>query len=382
MKQFLPTSLKNNRITLVLVCLYCFINMDAVAQNTSYYLYVGTYTKAAGEGISVYEFNSKTGDFKLLSIASGFTNPSFLSISPDHRFLYSLGGSKGDSVRAFAIEQSSHTLRFLNAQSLGISYGAAHLQTDETGKWLLTGNYGSGSITVFPLLADGSIAEASQTIQLQGKSIDPQRQDKPHVHAVQFSPGNKYVFVPDLGTDKIMTYMFNAATGLLSPAATPFTSVTPGSGPRHFTFHPNGKFVYVIQEMAATTTAFTYKDGVLKPFQTVENLPADYKGRKWSADIHISPDGKFLYGSNRAHESLVIFRIHQKTGRLTLVGHQPVYGKTPRNFVIDPSGNFILVANQESGNVTVFKRNKRTDKLTYLKTEIKIPQAVCLKFSE
>ncbi len=363
-----------------LIVLLCTISLLISAQN--YYLYIGTYTRAPGEGIYIYEFNSKTGDLTPVSIAKGFTNPSFLSISNDHRFLYVLGGTKGDSVRAFGIEHPSHTLRFLNGQSLLPGSGAAHLQVDKTGKWLITGNYGSGGITVLPVLKDGSIGAAVQNIQLTGKSIDPGRQEKPHVHSINISADNKYVFVPDLGTDKIMTYILNQQTGQLIAAKQPFTSVTAGSGPRHFTFHPNGKFAYVIQEMYSTITAFNYKKGTLTAFQTVQTLPADYTGRKWSADIHISPDGKFLYGSNRAHESLVIFRINQKKGGLTLVGHESVRGKTPRNFVIDPTGNFILVANQDSNNITVFKRDKQTGKLTYTVKEISVPQAVCLKFIE
>lgn len=368
------------RISSAFIVLFCFSCLFASAQD--YYLYIGTYTRAASEGIYIYRFNGKTGDLSPVSIAKGFSNPSFLSISTDHRFLYALGGMKGDSVRAFAIEQPSHHLRFLNAQSIAPGYGAAHLQVDETGKWLITGNYGSGGITVLLVLPNGTIGTAVQNIQLQGKSIDSLRQTQPHVHSVNFSPDNKYVFVPDLGTDKIMTYTLNQQTGQLAAAEYPYTSVTAGSGPRHFTFHPNGKFAYVIQEMYATITAFTYKKGRLTAFQTVQTLPAAYTGRKWSADIHISPDGKFLYGSNRAHESLAIFRINEKNGRLTFVAHEPVRGKTPRNFVIDPTGNFILVANQDSNNITVFKRDQQTGRLTYTGKEISVSQAVCLKFIE
>ncbi len=372
------TKISTYRISSVLLVLFCMSGLFTSAQ--TFYLYIGTYTRGTSEGIYIYRFNSKTGDLTPVSVAKDFTNPSFLSISSDHRFLYALGGTKGDSVRAFAIDQSSHHLRFLNAQSIAPGYGAAHLQVDVTGKWLITGNYGSGGITVLPVLKDGSIAAAIQNIQLQGKSIDSIRQTQPHVHSINLSPDNKYVFVPDLGTDKIMIYTLNQQTGELDAAKQPYAPVTPGSGPRHFTFHPNGKVAYVIQEMYSTITAFRYKKGTLTAFQTVQTLPADYTGRKWSSDIHISPDGKFLYGSNRAHESLVIFRINQKNGSLTLAGHESVRGKTPRNFVIDPTGNFILVANQDSNNITVFKRDKQTGRLTYTGKEISVSQAVCLQF--
>ena len=227
-------------ISSALIVLFCFMSLFTSAQ--TWYLYIGTYTRATSEGIYIYQFNSKTGDLTPVTIAKGFTNPSFLSISADHRILYALGGMKGDSVRAFAIEQPSHHLRFLNAQSIAPSSGAAHLQVDHTGKWLITGNYGSGGITVLPVLKDGLLGAPVQNIQLEGKSIDPERQDKPHVHSINLSPDNKYVFVPDLGTDKIMTYTLNQHTGQLVAADHSFTTVTAGSGPRHFTFHPNGKF--------------------------------------------------------------------------------------------------------------------------------------------
>jgi 6-phosphogluconolactonase len=356
------------------------MSMLAFGQNSTYYLYIGTYTRKTSEGIYVYKFNSTTGDLTLASIAKDLINPSFLSISSDHRFLYSLGGSKGDSVNAFSIEKSSHQLTLLNSQSLAGSSGACYLEVDKTGRWLIVGNYGSGSVTVLPVQPNGMLGAVSQTIQHEGSSVDPERQQKPYVHSINIAPNNTDVFVPDLGTDKIMTYMLHPETGQLTLAPIPFTTVTSGSGPRHFTFHPNGKFAYVINEMGATITGFNYKVGVLESFQTVKSLPDDYTGRKWTADIHISPDGKFLYGSNRAHESLVIFRIDQNTGSLTLVGYEGVHGKTPRNFVIDPTGNFLLVANQDSDNITVFKRNLETGELTFISKEITISQPVCLKF--
>jgi 6-phosphogluconolactonase len=363
---------------LSVVGLICLINTFSFGQNNTYYLYIGTYTQSTSEGIYIYQFNSTTGDFKPVGITK-VTNPCFLAISPDQRFLFSLAGKERDSVRAYSIEQTSHQLKFLNAQSLSGSLGACHLAVDKTGRWLIVGNYLSGSISVFPIQSDGMLDTVRQTIKHEGKGIDSVRQQSPHVHSINIAPNNRDVFVPDLGTDKIMTYNLNTETGQLTRAQVPFTSVQPGSGPRHFVFHPNGKFAYVIQEMSATITGFNYREGTLKSFQTVENLPADYSGRKWAADIHISPDGKFLYGSNRSHESLAIFYINEKTGKLTFVGHESVHGKTPRNFIIDPTGNFILVANQDSDNITIFKRDKKTGKLIYIDKEIKVPQPVCLK---
>ncbi len=370
--------MKNIKKT-ALIGLLSFINVLVFAQNANYFLYVGTYTRKTSEGIYIYKFNTKTGDFTPLCIAKGIDNPSFLAISPDHRFLYSGGSKKGDSVHAFAIDKQTHFLTLLNTQSLGKAQGATHLELDKTGKWLFVANYGSGSISVLPIEAEGTLGELAQTIQLEGKSINVKRQDKAHVHSMNVSPDNKFVYAPDLGTDKIMTYRFDAQTGKLTEGIPPFTPTVAGAGPRHFTFHPNGKFVYSIQELDATIMGFNYKNGVLEPFQTIKTLPDDYTGLKWSADIHISPDGKFLYGSNRAHESLTIFKIDKKTGQLTLVGHQSVNGKTPRNFAIDPTGRFVLVANQDSDNITIFKRHKTTGKLTATGKEIKVSQPVCLK---
>lgn len=368
-------------IKAILIALLNLITIIIYAQKDNIYLYVGTYTSRTSEGIYVYQFNTKTGDCMPISTAKGISNPSFLSISTDNRFLYTLGGKKGDTVRAFAIEKQSHNLTFLNEQPLGGFFGSAHLAIDKTGKWLIVGNYLAGSINVLPVKSDGSLGEVTQTIQHEGKSVHPERQTKPYVHSINFSPNNKDVFVADLGLDKIMAYTLNAQTGQLTPSNPAFVATRPGSGPRHFTFHPNGKFTYVVNEIDATVTGFTYKNGVLEIIQTVNNLPEDYKGRKWAADIHISPDGKFLYASNRAeHESLSIFKIDKKTGKLTLVGHQSVNGKTPRNFAIDPTGNFVLVANQDSDNITIFKRDKKTGKLTATGKEMKVSMPVCLKF--
>ena len=369
-----------SKLTRHLTLITFFVVVCTLCHAQIYYLYIGTYTQKTSQGIYVYEFNTKSGDFKPVSITKGNTNPSFLAISTNERFLYSLAGKKGDSVKAYSIEKPSHYLRLLNAQSLGESSGACYLTVDQTGKWLIVANYGSGSVTELQLQPNGMLGNVSQTIKHEGKGIDPERQQKPYVHSINIAPNNKDVFVPDLGTDKIMTYSLDVETGKLAPGNIPYTSVAPGSGPRHFTFHPNGKFAYVINEMTASITGFRYKAGSLETIETVKNLPDSYTGRKWAADIHISPDGKFLYGSNRAHDSLVIFSIDQQSGKLTLVGIESTHGKTPRNFTIDPKGNFLLVANQDSDNITIFKRDKKTGKLTMMENEITISMPVCLKF--
>lgn len=353
------------------------LSISSMSQNTDFYLFVGTYTTKTSEGIYTYRFNTQTGEATPITVAKGIKNPSFQAISPDHRFLYSVTEMNGGAVSAFSIDKNSGNLTLLNTQSAG-GNGPCHVDVDKTGKWVLVGNYGGGSLSILPVQTDGSLGIATQTIQHEGNSINTKRQEKPHVHSINIAPNNRDIFVPDLGTDKIMTYTLDKKSGQLSAGNPPFWSATPGAGPRHFTFHPNGKWAYVIQELDATITGFDYKKGKLEAFQTVKTLPDDYIGLKWCADIHISPDGKFLYGSNRAHESLVIFSINPKTGQLTFVGHQDVLGKTPRNFMIDPTGKWVLVANQDSDNVVIFSRDLKTGKLTPTGQEIKISMPVCL----
>lgn len=371
----IPNSILRMWISLAL----CAVVSVTYGQSQDYYLMIGTYTRKTSEGIYVYRFNTLSGEFSPVSIAKNISNPGFLAISPDHQGVYSTGGRNGDSVYAFYFERMNGKLHLLYGQT-SEGTGAAHLEVDKTGKWLIVGNYASPSLSILPIQKNGLLDKAVQTIVHTGSSINPERQDKPHIHSINIAPNNKEVFVPDLGTDKIMTYRLDATAGTLSPGTTPFTAVAPGSGPRHFTFSPDGKFAYVIQEMESMITGFQYKNGALTAFQTINTLPPDYTGRKWSADIHISPDGKFLYGSNRGHESLVIFSIDKKTGSLKLVGHQSVHGKTPRNFAIDPTGNFILVANQDSDNITLFKRNKKTGLLSLIDKQIMVSMPVCLKF--
>ncbi len=365
------------KTTFFLLVIWGITYLPVFSQTTDCLLFVGTYTTSTSEGIYVYRFNTLTGEATPVSVAKGIKNPSFQAISPNKRLLYSVAEMNGGAVSAFAIDPKTGNLTLLNTQSAG-GNGPCHVATDKTGKWVLVGNYGGGSLSILPVQPDGSLGAATQTIQHQGKSVNAQRQEKPHVHSINFAPDNRHIFVPDLGTDKIMTYQLNAKSGQLVAGVPPFWSAAPGAGPRHFTFHPNGKWAYVIQELDATITGFDYKKGKITAFQTVKTLPSDYTGRQWCADIHISPDGQFLYGSNRVHESLVIFKIAPKTGQLTYVGHQDVLGKTPRNFMIDPTGKWVLVANQDSDNVVIFSRDTQTGNLTPTGREIKVAMPVCL----
>ncbi|MES2518027.1 MAG: lactonase family protein [Bacteroidota bacterium] len=374
------------RISIFLLVFLIFANIFIYAQKATkkplgseYHLLVGTYTSGKSEGIYVYKFNTVTGEFKAESIAKNLKNPSFLAVSPNEKYVYSAGEiDNNGAIYAFSFDKKSGSLTQLSTQTSNGNY-PCHVAVDKTGKWVIVGNYGAGSLTVLPVEANGGLGSPTQTIQHEGKGTNAERQEKAHVHSINIAPNNVDVFVPDLGIDKIMTYSLDAKTGKLSNGNPPFTKVKDGTGPRHFTIHPNGKFAYVIQELTSEVTVFDYQKGALNAIQSISTLPADYKGNNSCADIHISPDGKFLYGSNRFHDSIVIYSIDSKTGKLTYITNQSVMGQVPRNFMIDPTGNYVLVANQKTDNIVIFKRDTVKGTLTPTGKEIAVPTPVCLK---
>lgn len=345
-----------------------------------YFLFIGTYTTGKSEGIYVYKFNSSTGEATPLSIAKGVQNPSFLELSPSGNFLYAINAKQPGEVTSFAFDRSSGSLRFLNKQPSG-GDNPCYVSVNGTGKWVMAGNYSGGNFSALPVQPDGSLGPPAQVINHTGKSVNPNRQEKPHVHAVVFSPDQRFVYVPDLGTDKVMIYNFKANASLpLSDASQSFVKTKGGSGPRHITFHPERPFVYLVEELSGTVSVYRYKNGRLALLQNTSSHPEGYKGQRSSADIHVSPDGRFLYVSNRGEaNSIAIFMIEPSIGRLQLRGFQSTLGIQPRNFVIDPSGKYLLVANQESSNIVVFKRDVKTGLLQPVGKQIEIPNPVCLK---
>lgn len=361
-----------------------FANIHPPMQKTQF-LFVGTYTSGESKGIYVYKKDPATGQFHHVSTAEGLSNPSFLVVAPDQKHVYAVsesGKNRTGSVYAFSFDAASGRLTLLNQQD-GVGNGPCHINMDKAGKFAITGNYAGGSISVMPVRTDGTVSTASQTLVHNGSSIVASRQKAPHVHSINFSPDGKQVFVPDLGIDKIMVYDFNTAHAIapLRAAATPSVNVEPGGGPRHLTFSPNGQFAYVVHEISGKVTAFRYENGTLRPLQTISAAPADYTGSNFSsADIHVSPDGKHLYMSNRGDlNNISIFSIHPETGMLQLLGHQASGGQHPRNFMIDPSGNFLLAANQNGNNIVIFKRDAATGLLSPTGQEIQVPNPVCLK---
>ena len=366
----------------LLVSLLCLISM-AKAQTPSGHtlnLLVGTYSSPEkNPGIQVYSFNTETGEFKSKAEATAIKNPSYLAITQDRKHVYSVSEGNVGTISAFAFNAVTGQLTFLNTAPSG-SNGPCYVSVDDKNKFVFAGNYGGGSIAAIPINADGSLNSDIQNIQHEGKSIEP-NQDRPHVHAAVLSPDNKFLFVPDLGTDKVNIYQVDYTKQKpLSPANPAFASIATGGGPRHFTFHPNGKFAYVIHENTGEVTVFDYANGHLKEKQRVSMPAAGHTGNVHAADIHISPDGKFLYGSMRAEiNELGIYAIDKK-GMLTFVGRQSTMGKIPRNFAIDPTGNFLLVANQNTDDVVIFKRDKKTGLFTDTGKRISVGKPVCLKF--
>jgi 6-phosphogluconolactonase len=371
--------------TLLLLSIMMTFFSVAIGQksgNNNFYLLVGTYSnESKTNGIHVYSFNSGTGDYHEKSKIVDITNPSYLCISKDKKNVYSVSeGGAGKGISAFAFDMSSGKLNFLNSGSAG-GNGPCYISVDDKKQLVFTGNYGGGSLSATRLKADGSLSQEVQIIQHEGTGVNKSRQEKPHVHSVVLSPDNRFLFVPDLGTDKVNIYSVDAGKSKpLTPASPAFTSVSPGGGPRHFTFHPNGKYAYVILEMEAAIVGFDYKNGKLEQKQSITMLAPGFKGEVGAADIHVSPDGKFLYGSNRGEANDIVIYSIDKNGKLKYAGRQSEMVKTPRNFAIDPSGNFLLVANQDGNDIVIFKRDQQTGLLSATGKRIQVDKPVCLQF--
>jgi 6-phosphogluconolactonase len=351
-------------------------------------VYLGTYTGAKSQGIYVARLDAEKGVLTAPELAAEARNPSFLAIHPNHKFLYAVGevadfkGQKAGSISAFRIEPKSGKLSLLNHQSSG-GDGPCHLVVDRAGKYVLGANYGGGSVTAIAIKPDGSLGEVTAFVQHEGKSVNAQRQEKPHGHSINVDKGNDFAVAADLGLDKLLVYRLGN-NGTLAPNDPPFATLKPGSGPRHFAFHPKGDRAYVINEMACTVTAFDWdgKKGVLKETQTISTLPPGEEVKRGfsTAEVQVHPSGKFVYGSNRGHDSIVVYRIEE--GQLKYVENEPTQGKTPRNFGIDPSGKWLLAANQGSDSVVVFRIDGKTGALEPVGSRIESPAPVCVKFLE
>lgn len=349
-------------------------------------VYVGTYARGGGQGIYLCLLDRLTGSLEPLGVVAEVENPSYLAIDAGRRRLYAVNevleweGRPGGGVSAYTIERSSGHLSPLNQR---YSHGGApcYLTLDHRGRYLLAANYVGGNVVVFPLGDDGALAEPAAVVSHSGSSVDSARQEAPHPHSIILDSRNRYAFVPDLGVDRVMIYRFDEHSGALSANRPPWSASQPGSGPRHLVFHPRGENAYVINELSSTITAYAYdaERGALRSFQTIPTLPEGYSGANTAADLHLTPDGGFLLGSNRGHDSIAHYSVAQESGKLSLIGFVPTGGSTPRGFAIDPSGTFVLVANQDSDSVVTFRIDAKDGTMTATGHEARIPSPVCLK---
>jgi len=363
--------------------------VEATDGASEYYVYVGTYTRGGkSKGIYILKMDMKTGKLTPSGVAEGIENPSFLEIHPSGKYLYAVSeiadfdGQKAGGVYALKINRKDGSLKLLNGRS-SVGPGPCHLTIDAAGKNVLVANYGGGSVACLPLLASGGLEEASSFIQHEGSSVNARRQSGPHAHSINVSPDNRFAVAADLGLDKILVYAFDANNGKLTPHDPPFAKVAPGAGPRHFHFHPSGKFAYVINEMDLTVNAFSYNadKGELTTIQTISTIPDADRGQRGlsTAEVRVHPSGKFLFGSNRGHDTIVVYRINQDTGKLTLIENESTQGQTPRNFFIDPTGACLLAENQSSDTIVVFRIDQESGELTATNHIAEIPSPVCIR---
>jgi len=355
------------------------------------FVYFGTYTGEKSRGVYVSRLNLASGALTPPELAAEMQNPSFLAVHPRRTFLYAVSEVRtfqdqpGGSVSGFAIDRKTGKLTALNQQS-SRGNGPAHLVVDRGGRNVLVANYGGGSVAVLPIGADGMLKPATAFVQHEGSSVHPRRQTRPHAHSINVDPSGRFAYAADLGLDKILIYRFDAEAGTLAAANPAFASVKPGSGPRHFAFHPEGRFAYVINEILLTVTAFRQdkETGALAEVQTIPTLPPGQEPQEGfsTAEVQVHPSGRFLYGSNRGHDTIVVFAIDQETGRLTYVQNESTQGSAPRGFGIDPTGAYLLAGNQRSDSVVVFRIDQQTGRLSPTGHKLELGSPVSVKFVE
>ncbi|WP_157898970.1 lactonase family protein [Luteitalea pratensis] len=353
------------------------------------FVYFGTYTGEKSQGIYRARLDLAAGTVSEPELAATVTSPSFLALDPARRHLYAANemGKFGDkptgAVSGFAIDRATGALTLLNQESSGGS-GPAHVSVDRKGHTVLVANYGGGSVASLPIGPDGRLGPAASVIVHEGSSVHPKRQTKPYAHSINMDTVNTFAYAADLGVDRIFIYRLDPTSSKLTPATPAYATMTPGSGPRHLSFHPSGKYAYVINELALTVTVFSRdaKSGALTEVQTISTLPAGQAADPAfsTAEVVVHPSGKFLYGSNRGHDSLVVFAIDDKTGKLTLVQHVPTQGSTPRGFGIDPTGRYLLAGNQRSDSVVVFRIDATSGRLTPTGQTLKVGSPVSVVF--
>lgn len=358
------------------------LSMPLILPATAEPIYVGTYTRGESEGIYLLDFDVETGALALRGLAVETENPSFLAYHPEMKVVYAVGEmpGQGGRVSAFAVDPVTNMLSPLGRQSSG-GGGPCHVALSPTGGHLAVANYGGGNVSVLPILENGDVGPASDFVQHEGTGPNERRQEKPHAHGVTFDPTDTRLYVADLGADAVFAYDFDGEGGTIRPAAVAKTAATPGAGPRHFVFHPNGDFAYAVNELDSTVTAYRYDadTGALHALESKSTLPAEFEGENTTAEIAVHPNGRTLYASNRGHDSIATFSL-DADGRLALQGTAPSGGKTPRFFGVHPSGRYLFAANQNSGNIVVFAIHADTSALTPTEAEVLVDSPVCLVF--
>lgn len=373
---------------LVLVLLFGILcAAPAAAQGTSHVLYVGTYTGGKSKGIYLFDWDAASGKLTDRGVVAETKNPTFLALHPSAPFLYAVSeigdfnGKKTGAVASFRVDEKTGGLTLLNRQPSG-GGGPCHVVTDKAGKHLFVANYGGGSVAALPIQADGQLAPPSSVIQHKGSSANPGRQKEPHAHSINLDAANRFAFAADLGTDYVYVYRFDAGSGKLTPNDPIGPKMAPGAGPRHFAFHPDGKHAFVINELLLTLTSFRYDadKGVLSEIETLSTLPKDTPRKGSTAEVVVHPSGKWVFGSNRGHDSIAVFAFDGEKAKLRHVGNFGDTVKEPRNFVLDPSGNFVLVGNQRGDSITVFRFDATTGSMTRVGDPTPCPAPVCLRF--
>ena len=368
------------------LALFWLATLAIGAAQSDYFVYVGNYKGKDGPGIYAGRFDAATGRLAAISLAAETVNPSYLAIHPNRRFLYATNNYQGKgagSVSAFAMDRHTGKLTFLNSvPTRGMD--PYFLSVDKTGKAVVAVNYASGSVVLLPIKEDGSLGEVSAFLERHGSSVNPTLQSGPHPHSVGISADNRFAIVADRGADQVAVYRLDPVQGSLTPNQPPYVTAKPGAGPRHIDIHPNGKFVYVVNELNNSVTAYHYDTakGVLKEVQTVPTVPRDFTGNNLPADVHVHPSGKFLYGSNRGHDSIAVFRIDKTDGTLKFLERVSAQGQSPRGFGIDPTGSYLIVANQTTGNLVVFRIDRKTGGLTPTGQTVEAGMPVCMQFVE
>ncbi len=361
--------------------LLLLLAMTLPAAASSHLIYLGTYTRSTSKGIYAVRLDGRTGELSQPVLVAETANPSFLALSPDRSHLYAVSESSTMAV-PFATDLATGALKPLQAQDAG-GKAPCHLVVDRTERTLVLAHYHSGIVAALPIAADGTLGQPGTVIRHEGRSVNPQRQEGPHVHSVTLSPNNRFVIVCDLGLDRVFTYALDPATARLTPGPVPFVATAPGAGPRHAAFSTDGRHVFVINEMGNTLVSYRYNTatGVLLPVDTQPTLPAGFTGDSSTAEVRVHPNGRFVYGSNRGHDSIAIFAFDSATGHLTPRGHVSTGGRNPRNFALSPDGAWLVAANQNSDTLTVFQVDPTTGALTPTAAKASVPMPVCVLFA-